>query len=61
MFLGIVSLAIVKLTNPRSVSFHKTVKHMIANPKDARNFDPDQFAYAVLKRNKEVFERLADM
>jgi hypothetical protein len=42
-------------------SWHNAVKRTIRNPNDVRNFGPDQFAQAVLKRNKEVFDRLAEM
>ena len=59
--LGMISLAIVKITYPHTVSLHRTVKRMIANPKDAQNFGPEQFALAVLKHKKEVFEKLAEM
>jgi len=61
VFLGLISLAIVKLTYPHAISLHGTVKRIIANPQKAQNSTPDQFALAVLKRNKEVFERLAEM
>jgi len=61
VFLGLVSVALLKIAYPRAVEFHRTAKHLVSNPKDARSFSPDQFAIAVLKRNKEVFDKLAEM
>jgi hypothetical protein len=61
IFLGLVSLAILRITYPHTFSWHRAVKRLIRNPNDVRYFGPDEFAIAVLKRNKQVFDKLAEM
>ena len=59
ILLSLVGLTLAKIRYPREFSFLETLKHLSHG--DRRRFGPDQFAVAVLKQNKEVFERLADM
>jgi len=57
--LGLVGLTLAKIRYPREFSFLETMRHLAHG--ERRKFGPDQFAVAMLKQNKEVFERLADM
>ena len=61
VLLGMADLVILKIRNPRAVSFHRTLRRLITNPKPIHVFDAEQFALVLLDRYKEVFGRLADM
>ena len=61
VLLALVTLAILKITHPRAVSFHRTLRRLITNPKPIHVFDAEQFALVLLDRYKEVFDRLAEM
>jgi len=61
ILLALVDLSILKITHPRAVSFHRTLRHLITNPRAIHVFDAEQFALVILDRYKGVFDRLADM
>ena len=56
---SLVSIALAKIMNPNGVHIHRILQSIFA--KQEAKIDPEQFATAVLRRNKEVFERLAEM
>ncbi len=58
--LGLVGLVLVKARYPSRVELRQALKRMLIGHEYER-LDPDQFAAAVLKQNKEVFDRLAEM
>ena len=60
LFLSVIGAFISKLVNPKAVELLRSLYAILVLGKVTR-FEPEQFATVILKRNKEVFERLAEM
>ena len=56
---GLISIAFAKIAHPNSIHFRKVARSVLLT--NQGKIDPDDFAHAVLRRNKEVFDRLAEM
>lgn len=59
LVLGLISIAVAKIAHPNAVHFRKIARSVFSTHQG--KIDPDDFANAVLRRNKEVFDRLAEM
>ena len=58
--LGLVGLALIKARYPNQIELRKTLKRVMLS-REYGKLNPDQFADAVLKQSKDVFDRLAEM
>jgi hypothetical protein len=61
MILGLVGLALIKARYPDKIELRKSFHRIIWGDSELRRIDPDQFASAVLKQSKDVFDKLAEM
>ncbi|OLD55832.1 hypothetical protein AUI46_03305 [archaeon 13_1_40CM_2_52_13] len=59
LVLGLISIAVAKIAHPNTVHFRKIARSVFSTHQG--KIDPEDFANAVLRRNKEVFDRLAEM
>ncbi len=59
VLLGVISVVIIKLVDPNAVAI-RSIADVVTGKKKVR-FRADEFATAVIKRNKNVFDRLAEM
>jgi len=58
---SLVGLALIKVRYPNRIELRKTLHHIIWGTGELRRIDADQFAIAVLKQSKDVFDKLAEM
>ncbi len=58
---SLVGLALIKVRYPNRIELRKTLHHIIWANGELRRIDADQFAIAVLKQSKDVFDKLAEM
>lgn len=56
-----VGLALMKVRYPDKVELRKTFHRIVWGSNETGKIDADQFANAVLKQSKEVFDKLAEM
>ena len=57
----LVGLALIKARYPNRIELRKTLHRIIWGKSELRRIDADQFAIAVLKQSKDVFDKLAEM
>jgi len=58
---GLIGLALIKARYPNSVQFRRAFHNVLLGKRGLGSLDPDQFASAVLKQSKDVFDKLAEM
>ncbi len=58
---SLVGLALIKVRYPNRIELRKPLHHTIWANGELRRIDADQFAIAVLKQSKDVFDKLAEM
>ena len=58
---SLVGLALIKVRYPNRIELRRTLHQIIWGNGQLRKIDADQFAIAVLKQSKDVFDKLAEM